>query len=269
MSKKNSEARQRVRGIKEKARAARDLDAVTERRKRIRIRLAVSSVMTIILLAVLITIVVAHQANLESSMPPSVDTRVVLAHVAEEAPLATGLDSVLVGSPDAPVTLDVYEDFSCPHCGAFEAASGPLLDRIIATRQVRIAYHPLRIVSNYGTVAGTAAACVLAHDPADWPRIHSALFQDHSATTDSWTKKDMAKWLAAKGVDREETTSCTARGGFTGWIDANTRAAADDGVTGVPTLRVGEQTITFTTGQGLVDALMAAGAVLPDGIANP
>lgn len=47
-----------------------------------------------------------------------------------------------VGSPNAPVTLDVYSDFQCPHCarlhfGALKQALGDC----VASGKVRIVYH--------------------------------------------------------------------------------------------------------------------------------
>ncbi|PPF91296.1 hypothetical protein C5C03_00275 [Clavibacter michiganensis] len=268
MSKKHSEARQRAHEIREKARIARAEDAAKQARRRTLIRVGVSGTVALSLAAVVVTAVVAERASHEPPVSPDNTASVVLAHGSKKVPVATGPDSILVGSPSAPVTLDVYEDYSCPHCGQFEAASGPLLDRIVETGQVRIAYHSLRVVTNYGTVAGNAAACVMAHQPSAWPGIHAALFKNHSASTDSWTKKDMSTWLTTRGVDDEPALACSMKGTFNGWITANTTTSAGAGVKSVPMLRIAGSTIPTVTGQDLVEALMSAGAVLPDGIAN-
>ncbi|WP_414171397.1 DsbA family protein [Clavibacter tessellarius] len=172
-----------------------------------------------------------------------------------------------VGAADAPVTLDVFEDYSCPHCAQYEAETGPLLDRIAATGQVRIVYHPIQIVTKYGQVAGSAAACVLAEEPDKWPAVHSALFDNHSTITDSWTHADFVTWLTTEGVSSDAARTCVAEGKYSSWITENTSDATAAGVTGTPTLRIQGDIVKTVAGQDLVDALTTAGAQLPDGIA--
>ncbi|MBF4625818.1 thioredoxin domain-containing protein [Clavibacter sp. VKM Ac-2872] len=232
-------------------------------------RATMSIGVSLALLAIVVTAVATRTTTEGQSRQPVVDTRVVLVHGTEKTAVTTTPDGVLVGRPTAPVTLDIYEDYSCSQCRTFESAFGSLLDRIVMTGQVRIAYHPLGLVSGYGTVAGNAAACVLAHQPASWPLVHAKLFEDHATSTASWTKEDAATWLIASGADDEDTVSCSAAGAFDAWIDASTRSAAAAGITSVPTLRVKGSTVATASHQNLVEALRSAGAILPDDMGNP
>ncbi|MDA3804153.1 thioredoxin domain-containing protein [Clavibacter sp. CT19] len=267
MSKKSSADRDRTREIREKANAQRRLEEAKRKRRRLLTQLGVAGAVVILVAGIWGGASLLRQQAEAGSVAPTADATVQLAS-AGEAHVATEPDAVSVGAADAPVTLDIYEDYSCPHCQEYEAATGPLLDRVAASGQVRVVYHPIRIVTNYGRVAGSTAACVLQHDPSAWPGVHSALFANHSAATDSWTGKDFSSWLGSQGVTDPEALTCTEKGAYAGWITANTDTATAAGVTGTPTLMIGGQKTTTVSGQQLVDALTAAGATLSAGIAE-
>ena len=42
---------------------------------------------------------------------------------------AIPVDGYALGQPDAPVTIEVFEDFQCPYCRLFTQQIEPLLDR--------------------------------------------------------------------------------------------------------------------------------------------
>ncbi|QOD42655.1 DsbA family protein [Clavibacter zhangzhiyongii] len=265
MSKKTTADRDRTREIQEKANAQRRLDEAKRKRRRLFTQLGVAAAVVILVAGIWGGASLLRDQAAAGSMPPTADATVELAS-GGQARVTAAADAVSVGAADAPVMLDIYEDYSCPHCQEYEAATGPLLDRLAESGQVRVVYHPIQIVTNYGRAAGSTAACVLQHDPAAWPGVHSALFANHSAETDSWTGADFSSWLTSQGVTDADALNCTTEGAFAGWITANTQAAAAADITGTPTLRIDGQETATVSGQDLVDALTAAGATLPTGI---
>lgn len=58
---------------------------------------------------------------------------------------ASGQDTftVGVGRPDAPVRVDVYQDFMCPYCQRFEQANGPALEQLVDAGIIRLEIHPM------------------------------------------------------------------------------------------------------------------------------
>jgi protein-disulfide isomerase len=266
MSKKTSADRDRIREIREKANAQRRLEEVKRRRRRLLTQLGVAGVVVVLIAGIWGGTSLLRDRAAAGSRPPSADAVVDLAS-GGRAQITAEEDAVAVGAADAPVTLDVYEDYSCPHCAEYETAAGPLLDRLASSGQVRVVHHPMQIVTNYGRAAGSTAACVLQHDAAAWPDVHSALFANHSAATDSWTGADFSSWLPSQGVTDRDALTCTEKGSFAGWISSNTESAAAAGVTSTPTLLIDGQRTPTVGGQELVDALTAAGATLPAGIA--
>jgi protein-disulfide isomerase len=70
-----------------------------------------------------------------------------------------------VGSPDAPVTVDVYAHYLCPACRAFETDAASTLERLGADEEVLVRYRPVAILDRlsddeYSTRAASAAAVV-------------------------------------------------------------------------------------------------------------
>jgi protein-disulfide isomerase len=257
---------EKVRAIREKARIERALDDRRRKRRRLITQFSVAGGLVIVIAAIAGGVYLLGQSRAASAAGPVADATAPLS-TGDQVRVASEAHGVSVGAADAPVTMDVYEDYSCPHCAQFEAQSGPLLDRIAATGQVRVVYHPIQIVSKYGQVAGSAAACVLAEEPDRWPAVHSALFDNHSTVTDSWTHADFVTWLTTEGVSSDAARTCVAEGRYSSWITDNTSDATAAGVTGTPTLRIQGDIVKTVAGQDLVDALTKAGAQLPADIA--
>lgn len=166
--------------------------------------------------------------------------------------------AIRVGSADAPVTIALYEDFSCPHCRDYEAAVDVTLQELIAGDRVAVEYHPINIVTGYGTRAGNASTCVAVHAPDRWLPVHSALFAVHEQSTDGWTNEQFATFLDGQGIGGGEITECIESGRYAKWIGQNTRDARDAGVASTPTLFInGERQDALPGPDGLRTAVEA------------
>lgn len=158
------------------------------------------------------------------------------------SPVSVGADFVRHGAEDAPVTVALYEDYSCPHCQDYEALIGDTLTDLVESGDVAVQYHPVRIVTNYGNRAGSAAACVAEGDPTSWPEVHTSLFAIHTSETDGWSNTQLRDHISSLGVSHSSVLDCIAEGRFENWIDDNTAAARDAGVNATPTLTINGQT---------------------------
>lgn len=74
--------------------------------------------------------------------------------------------SILVGTPDAGTTIDVFEDPLCPYCGEFEHKFGQELAQSVDEGDLAVRFHMLAFLDprsdsgDYSTRAVAAAQCV-------------------------------------------------------------------------------------------------------------
>lgn len=86
---------------------------------------------------------------------------------------------VVAGADDAPVTVDIYEDFLCPACANFEQRDGDQIRAAIASGDIQARYHIVNILdeqsnpAGYSTDAGNAALC--AAGAGAFPSFHASL----------------------------------------------------------------------------------------------
>ena len=90
-------------------------------------------------------------------------------------------DGVLVGSPSAPVQLEIFCDPQCPYCAEFESTDGDRLAGALAGGRVAITYRWLTFLDgrqHNDVSARVANALFVAADPATPPTAYQAFVQD-------------------------------------------------------------------------------------------
>ncbi len=231
MAKKDSK---RIIEIREKANQRRREEQKAQKRRTILLQVGIIVGILVIAAAVVGGVLLAQNNKPPAEAPSASGTISLLG--TSGVPLVIDGTAVRLGSADAPVTIDIYEDYSCPHCADYEAGVGHTLLSLVASGDAVVNFHPMGFVTPYGTAAGSAAACVAAQDPARWPAFHTALFANHNQQTDRWSAKDFADYARALGITDESTLKCITSQKYVGWIGTNTDAARDAGVSQTPTL---------------------------------
>jgi protein-disulfide isomerase len=175
-------------------------------------------------------------------------------------PGATG-DGVAVGNSDAPVTIDVFEDFQCPICAKFEKITGPTLDELVRAGTVRVEYHPVAFLdrmssTEYSSRASAAAGCAAADGV--YPKFATELFaQQPPEGGDGLPAETLISLGNAAGAGPDFGT-CVRDDTFAGWTAQLTDAASRSGITGTPTVRVNGREVQDRTPDGLRAAVAAA-----------
>lgn len=247
-----------MRAIREKANEARRLEERAAKRRGVLIQGAVILGVLVVVAAVVAVIVFANNNRVPQAVPAAAGTTSILG--VDGIPLTVDATAVTVGEADAPVKIDLYEDYSCPHCAEYEAQVGSTIDQLIADGAVVVSYHPIRFVTAYGQSAGSAATCIAVEDPLNWPAYHSALFANHDQASDGWKPADFADFARAGGVTGADALDCIQSAVYTDWILSNTQAAQENGVSSTPTMLINGEPIELLNGPGLIAAVEAAQA---------
>jgi protein-disulfide isomerase len=210
--------------------------AAVQRANRRRILLWVGAVVIVGLIAA-ITLTVVQAAGRERTLPAVTGAVVVPQHLTPDG-------AIPVGATDAPVTVEIYFDYMCPACGAFEAANGGELDRLIAEGAARIELRPIAFLdeqssgTEYSTRAANAVAAITDAAPDRVWNFHTAMYgQQPSEGSEGLSDEQIADIAADAGVPSDVVDGFTD-GTYQPWVASVTRDAFASGVQGTPTVKI-------------------------------
>ena len=237
MTKRKSTATRRAEAEAAAARAA-AIRKEQERRERRR-----RTVVVVVALAVLAAIGTAISVYVDRTGAPATAPKGAVATYA-----------VPSGPASAPVTVSVYEDFMCPFCGDFEAASRAALQKDVDAGKVQLRYHVLnflddRSTSDYSTRAANAYAAVLdAAGPQAAKEFHDLLFENQPEEGSAGlSDRQLLDYAVQAGAPRAAVSRAIGARTFEQWVDNGTEQASKDGVNATPTVQVDGKTVTYTT----------------------
>jgi protein-disulfide isomerase len=174
---------------------------------------------------------------------------------------------ISVGSADAPVTVDLYEDFQCPNCKAFEDASGRTVAQLVADGTVQAHYHGMAFLDTsangrYSTRALNAAAVVVATaGPGAFQAFHDLLFANQPVEGGSGlTDAKLVQYAAQAGAAGSSVEPDIRNLTYGDWVKTATDQASKDGVTATPTVFVDGHKLSDLSSAGLTSAVTAAAA---------
>jgi protein-disulfide isomerase len=210
--------------------------AAVQRTRRRRI-LTWAGALVILGLIVAITVAVVHAAGQERTLPDVTGEVVVPQHL-------TPTGAIPVGAADAPVTVEIYFDYMCPACGAFEAANGGELDRLVAEGVARIELRPIAFLdeqssgTEYSTRSASAVAVIADAAPDRVWDFHTALYgHQPSEGSKGLSDEQIADIAADAGVPADVVDRFTD-GTYRPWVASVTRDAFGSGVQGTPTVKI-------------------------------
>ena len=241
-------ARRRIAEKRAADEAARAADA----RRRRTILVAVTAAALVVVAVVVVIVIQSSRTatSLDAAVP---------GHTAD------GGNVIVVGQADAPVTVDLYEDFQCPNCKTFEDQTGSTLAQLVADGTVQAHYHGMAFLDtsandDYFTRALNAAAAVVdTAGPDAFQEFHDLLFANQPPESGTGLTDDqLVEYATQAGAAGAEQGIRDLT--YADWVKNVTDQASKDGVTGTPTVLVDGQTLADLSPDGLTAAVDAAQA---------
>ena len=115
----------------------------------------------------------------------------------------------VLGDPEAPVTVEAWEDFRCPACAAFNQRVKPgLVDTYIIGGKVKLEFHhfPLQQHEPGASLAAQASEC--AADQGRFWAYHDRVFQATSSGPSAFLMERLIDYALELELDRDSFTNC-------------------------------------------------------------
>jgi protein-disulfide isomerase len=231
-------------------------------------RRVITAVAVLLALAAVVVGGVLWQRS-RSAPPPATAHQVTTSY-----PVRMDGSIVVAGADTARVTVDAYEDFLCPACGAFEKRDGSKIEQGLTDGTVRVRYHVLNLLDDrsnppgYSLEAGAAALC--AADAAAFPSYHGSLFANQPREGGrGYTADQLIQLGHDVGIPSGSFDSCVRDGTHKADVSGNLQQAMADpslrrggsggaSYFGTPTVVVNGSVVDLGNAAWLDDAIHAA-----------
>lgn len=143
-----------------------------------------------------------------------------------------------VGDPQAPVKIEIFEDFLCPFCAQLEDASRNSLVKSAREGEVFVVYRPIAFLDEYSVRALNAFAVVLDKEGGEVAlRFHDLLFEQQP---DEGGPMPDDQWLidlaVTAGAGEDQVRPGITSMAFEQWIMNGTDDASKRQITSTPTV---------------------------------
>lgn len=167
------------------------------------------------------------------------------------------------GTATKPV-LDIWEDFQCPNCGAFEAANRTQIEALATSGKAQVVYHTWNFLDsgNVGNSAATqksssraAMAAGCAWDQGKFLQMHDQIFENQPAQEGTgWTDAQLEQFAKNAGVaDMNTFDQCLSSRKYQGFLTQVNKQADTQQITGTPTFLVNGTIVNVSSATGWAD----------------
>ncbi|WP_018657209.1 DsbA family protein [Actinomadura flavalba] len=249
----------RERSAREKLAAERKRQAARQKQQRL-LGIVIGAVVAIAAV-VAVTVVVLDQRGKRD--------QTAAAYTGPQAPLTRQDDGSVVmakAGVNAP-TLEIFEDFQCPACKAFEEANGKTIKELAAEGKVKVVFRPFHLFNQQqdpikGNSLRSAAAALCVPAP-QWLSYHDALFEFQPREgSKGFAPDDLVAWGKDVGVNDAGFEKCVRDEQKKPQVDQMTKYALEErGVTGTPSVYLNGTKLSdqqMSDVRGAVEAAAAA-----------
>lgn len=236
-----------AKSAREKAAAARAAAEAAEKRRQRTINIAIAAVVLIVVGGIIGgALYVSNQTRQDSGAVVDPDAALPTGGFPSGDPLAYGIP---YGSdPEAP-TLEVWEDFQCPACGAFEAAAGENLRALADDGQIQLVtrvttFLDRSLATDHSRRAAAAYGCAV--DAGQGEPYKTTVFANQPDEGSGWTDEQLIGYAEQSGITGDELTTfdqCLTDRVYLPWTTNSTEEFYSNGIAATPTVLLNGQQI--------------------------
>jgi len=188
------------------------------------------------------------------------DSKMQTAAVQETAPKITSPqidDDVVLGDPEAPITIFIFSDYQCPACGLlYKEAEYQLRKNYVETKKANMVYKdfPLENIHPQARPAAEAAEC--AKDQNKYWAYHDALFEKQAELG----SLDFVELAGTLGLNKTEFSQCYSSRKYKDEVTADLNEALSLGVRATPTIFINDKKIEgaypYTAFSQIIDEIL-------------
>jgi len=182
-------------------------------------------------------------------------------------------DGLALGDPNAPVTIDVFEDFQCPACQFFTESIEPLIiDYFVKEGKARLVFHNYPFIDGDGAFNGgesdqAANAAMCANEQDKFWEMQAIIYANWNGENQGNLSNRKLKAIAeTAGLDTDAFNTCFDDNKYKDEIQADFELGQEMGVSGTPSVFVNGQKVgqpgkiaTFQEIAVAVDAIVNTG----------
>ena len=159
-------------------------------------------------------------------------------------------DGLSIGDPNAPATIDVFEDFQCPACRNFTESTEPLvIQNLVAAGKARYIFHNYPFLDGNGVGSSgesdqAANAAMCANEQDKFWEMHSILYANWNGENQgAFSNRRLQAMAESLELDMEAFNGCFTANTYEGELQADFDLGGQMGVSGTPTVFVNGQRV--------------------------
>jgi len=173
-------------------------------------------------------------------------------------PAGVTLDGRALGSSEAPVVVELWEDFQCPACSRFTRVVEPsIVERFVPTGNVRIVFRDFAFLGAESIDAAVAARC--SGEQGEFWAYHDWLYANQNGENTGWFSSTRLGAIATRlELDHGVFDACVDRADVRADVASETAAGRALGVAATPTVMVNGVPFTGSSYEDLVTTIQTA-----------
>lgn len=160
-----------------------------------------------------------------------------------------------MGNPDAPVKIDVWEDFQCSGCYSYSKNLEPrILQEYVATGKAYYTFHFYPFIDGgQGESQDAANASLCAAAQGRFWEYHDIVFANWlGENVGSFTRQRLTEFARNIGLDMASFDQCLQENTYAAQIWEDMEAGADLGVPPTPGIFVNDRLVTSSAGKNYI-----------------